>query len=220
MNKFKLAAGVILIFLVGALAGSLGTGQYIRHGTKDFGREIPSPNRRKTLFMKKVSSELDLTESQRTEIGKIVEESDAKVMAIRRQYLPEIKKIWDHGFELISGKLKPGQQKKFDALKRKIERRHSRAFINSILIRKRPGQILSNLKESLNLNDDQVVKVRPIIENNYEGLNRIVKEYREKDRPDLFSIRRDVQDLQNNTEKELAAILSKDQMEAYIKIQR
>ena len=70
MNKLKLIAGVILIFLVGALAGSLGTGLYLSHGIKGFGKEVSGPHRKEALVMERLSSKLDLSKSQRAEIGK------------------------------------------------------------------------------------------------------------------------------------------------------
>ena len=130
MNKLKLISGVTLIFLVGGLAGALGAGLYLKRGGGDFDREIIGPHRKVAMIMEKLSSRLDLTESQQAEIGKIVEESYAGIMAVKRRYLPEIKKIIDQRFEAINEKLTSEQQKKLAEIKQKIERRYEAAYTN------------------------------------------------------------------------------------------
>ena len=118
----------------------------------------------------------------------------------------------------MKDKLNPEQQKKLEELKKKIETRHARAFINSVLARKKPGQILLILKDRLSLTDEQLAKVRPIIEENFERLDKIVMKYREKDHPEIFSLRSEVRKLRKTTEKDLATILTTEQLEEYQKI--
>ena len=219
MNKLKLVAGVILIFLVGALTGALGTGIYFKNRMERFSAGGPPPRLRKVLVMKRLSKELDLTEQQRHAFEKIVEESEVKILALRRQYLPEIKAIMDRSFELMKDKLNSKQQKRLEELKERLENRHAKALINSVLTKKRPGQIILDLKERLNLTEEQATKVRPIVEMNIKRLREIVEEYRGQDRPKLPSLRREIREIQRSTEKGLADILTEEQMETYRKRQ-
>jgi ATP-dependent Lon protease len=120
MNRWKLISGVVLVFVLGVLVGSMGTGLYVKH------RFVPSkrdPKARKAFIMEKLSKELDLTQSQKTRIGKIV----SQMVDRRREYFvkrrPEIKRIMDHGFSQIRKELNSDQQKKLDALRERFEKR-------------------------------------------------------------------------------------------------
>ena len=219
MNRLKLAAGVILIFLVGALAGALGTGEYFRNRMERFGPGGPPPHLRKSMVVKRMTEDLDLTEVQRAEIEKIVEESEAEVMAIRRTYLPEIKKVLDQSFELMKTKLDAKQRKKLEDLKERIGQRHARAFINSITP-ERPEHTISTLKKRLNLTKEQTAMLRPIIEENFEKLKKIVEKYRGKAHPEVSCIRREVRNLRINTEKRLKDIFTVEQLQEYRRMQK
>ena len=120
MNRWKLISGVVLVFVLGVLAGSMGTGFYFKH------RLVPSkrdPRSRKAFIMEKLSRKLDLTQSQKIRIEKIV----SKMVDRRREYFvkrrPEIRRIMDHGFSQIKKELNSDQQKKLDALREKFEKR-------------------------------------------------------------------------------------------------
>ena len=105
MNKLKLAVGVTLVFLVGALAGSLGTGVYLKHRMEKFTVGRPGRPPRTAFLMRRLSRELDLTDAQRAEVKEIVEEYQEKIFAVRRKFLPKIKEITDQSFALIRDKL-------------------------------------------------------------------------------------------------------------------
>jgi hypothetical protein len=221
MNKTKLSIGVVLVFLAGVFAGSLGMGIYLKHQLKGFepGGHPPPPHERHDFIMKRLSNELDLTEAQRIEIEKIVEDSEAKIFAIRRQYLPEIKKIVDQSFSLMKDKLDPKQQEKLKELHERLKNRHARALIHSIPINKTPEQILFKIKEQLELTYEQETKLRPIIETMVEERRKIVDKYRKQDHPAFFSLEREMHALQESIEKRFAEILTEKQMEKYRRIQ-
>jgi undecaprenyl pyrophosphate synthase len=219
MNKLKLVTGVILVFLVGALAGSIGTEMYFRHRMERFPPGGPPPPVRTALLMKRLSDELNLTNAQRIEIKKIVEESEAKMFAIRRQYLPEIKETIDQSFALMKDKLNADQKEKLEKLHEKIKNGHAKAFIHSVLTEGTSQQILSKMKQRLNLTEDQEMKVRPIIEGAVGERRRMVEKYKEQDHPDIFSLTGEMHKLQEATEKRLAEILTDQQMEQYREIQ-
>ena len=122
MNRLKLVIGVTLVFLFGALAGSLGTGLYLRQEMERFERGRHGGPERAAFLVKRFTHDLDLTEAQQAEVRKIVEESEQKIKAIRQQYLPEIKGIIDQSFALMGEKLSPEQQKKLYKLHEKLER--------------------------------------------------------------------------------------------------
>jgi Spy/CpxP family protein refolding chaperone len=124
MNKLKLVIGVTLVFLFGALAGSLGTGLYLRQEMEKFEGGKHGGPERAALIVKRFTHDLDLTEAQQAEVRKIIEESEKKIRAIRQEYLPELKGIIDQSFALMREKLSPEQQRKLDMLHEKLERSH------------------------------------------------------------------------------------------------
>ena len=122
MNKLKLAAGVILVFLAGSLAGSVGTGIYFKHRIERFSSGGFGHPGRRALLIKKLSDELDLTDTQRIEVEQIVEQSQKRIFAVRRQYMPEIKEITDQSLTLIRDKLNNEQKRELDKLHEKLKR--------------------------------------------------------------------------------------------------
>jgi hypothetical protein len=219
MNKLKLIVGIILVLLVGALAGSLVTGIYFKHRIEQFASSGGSHHRRKAV-MKRLTNRLDLTEEQRIEIEKIVKESQSRIYAIRRKYLPEIREISDESFALIKENLNPEQKEKLAKLHKKLKDRHAKAFIQSIQTEESPEQVLSKMKEQLNLNEKQVRTAQPVIEESIKDRRAIIQRYKEKDRPDFHSLRREIRERQGSLEKRLSQILTAKQMQKYRDIQK
>jgi len=118
--RWKLISGLLLVFVLGILAGSLGTGFYLKHRLAPL---IKEPRARKTFIMKRLAKELNLTSDQKTKIDPLVEQMIEK----RREYYlknrPEIKKIMDQGFAQIREELNEDQKKKLDGLREKFHRR-------------------------------------------------------------------------------------------------
>lgn len=118
--RWKLISGLLLVFVLGILTGSLGTGLYLKHRLAPL---IKEPRTRKTFIMKRLSKELHLTSDQKTKIEPIVDQMIEK----RREYYlknrPEIKKIMAQGFAQIREELNEEQRKKLDALREKFKKR-------------------------------------------------------------------------------------------------
>ena len=218
MNKLRLIAGVILVFLVGALAGSLGTGLYLKHSIENSVAGGPPPRLKKVLLIRRLSNELDLTEAQCTEIEKIVKEAEMRIFAIRRKYLPEIREITDQSFALMKEKLNPDQTEKLEKLHAKLRDRHARAFIRSIQIETTTEQVLSKIRDRLNLTEDQETGIRPVIEQVIGQRKSIVEKYKDQQHPDIFSLGHEMQELERSVEQRLSEILTKEQIEEYRKI--
>lgn len=116
MNKLKLAAGVILILIVGVLAGSLGTGIYYKKRVQRFESGGPPVSERVRIVLGRFSEDLKLTDEQRTEFEKIIKESQEELMTLGRSILPEIKKINEQTFASINEKLTDEQKKELERL--------------------------------------------------------------------------------------------------------
>jgi len=120
MKKWKLITGVVLVFVLGALAGSLGTHLYQRQWSERFWKD---PAARRAVFLQRLMRKLQLTEVQQKEFKAIVEEVDRKLLALRKESRAEIKGIIDESFTRMKEKLDPDQQKTLEEFKAKHEAR-------------------------------------------------------------------------------------------------
>jgi len=120
MNTLKVWAGIVLVFLLGVLAGSLATGIYFKHRIERFSKGERPPI--KVVLMKKLSQELDLTESQRVEIEGILDQLEATLLDLRRKHRPEVEKLFERSFGLIGEKLNSEQKKEFVEIREELRR--------------------------------------------------------------------------------------------------
>ncbi|MDM8526240.1 hypothetical protein QUF80_22920 [Desulfococcaceae bacterium HSG8] len=120
-NRIKIIGGLLLVFLLGIVVGSLGTGIYIKHRVEKF--VGGSPLRKGALVMKKLTSELDLTAPQETEIKKIVDNTLIQLYEFKQKHRPELEKIFDSSVVLIKEKLNDEQKEKMDRLHEKFKKR-------------------------------------------------------------------------------------------------
>jgi hypothetical protein len=219
MNRLKLTLGVILVLLVGALAGALGTKIYYQQRIERFAPVKP-PHRRKIFMMKRLSDRLDLTKEQQPEIEKIVEDFQSRISAVRREYLPKIEEITDQSLRSMEEKLRPEQKKKLTKLRKRLKKRQERAFLRTIQVKETPEALLARMNKRLNLTDEQAKEMRPILEEDIRERRKIIEKYQGRDRPSLISIKREMRELRRLTEERLARILTGLQYRAYLEMQK
>lgn len=120
MKKWKLVAGVLLVFVFGVLIGSLGTGFYHQYL---FGRFRKDPAERKAFVLKKFSERLDLTENQQMVFKTIIDQVDQQRRAQILKNRSEFKRIRDESYMQMKKVLNPDQQNAFDELIKEIRKR-------------------------------------------------------------------------------------------------
>lgn len=120
MKRWKLASGLLLVFVLGILAGAFGTRIYLKDR---FAHLRKDPKARQAFIMGKLSKELELTPDQKIKVEKIVEQVGAKRREFFLKNRPEIKKIMDEGFLQIKKELNNDQQKKLDVLREEFKKR-------------------------------------------------------------------------------------------------
>ncbi len=224
MNKLKLWTGIILVFVLGALAGSFGTGMYIKHVFTQFafekpGEGPPPPPPVMRFLMRRLESRLDLTGARRAEIEKIMEESMEEFHNIRRNYQPELSSAVEKFLERIKEKLSAEQQEKLDKFHSDLKERwqHRRGF-GPRSAHEMSGRLFSGLKDSLDLSDVQEKQVRPIIEAGVEERQKIFETHFGKDHNDRLAVRKEMDELRVTTERKLKKILTEEQMNKYREI--
>jgi hypothetical protein len=113
-DKFKIFAGILIIFLLGAATGSLVTNIYFKKEFRSWKKGKIFGKR--GFLIDELSQKLDLTATQKQEIEKIMEESFEKIFQLKRKHRPEIKEIFKKRNALIKEKLNDEQKEKFDEL--------------------------------------------------------------------------------------------------------
>ena len=128
VKRLKVCIGILLIFVLGMLAGTLGTGFFIKHRIGRFvGGEGPLPPIR---VLERLSGKLDLSKPQQIEIEKILKQAHAQLIEFRRGYRPEFEKIFNDTIEQIKQNLDNRQKQKLDKLTESLKHR----------FRKHPGR--------------------------------------------------------------------------------
>jgi len=215
MRKLKLASGIILVFLVGGLTGSLATGMYLKHRYESLAVHGPQHPSRMNHLMRRLSDKLDLKAAQRRAFSEILEDYERQVFSVRREYLPEIREITEQSIERMKAELNRDQRDQLERLHRQLRKRHARAFIRSVELRPGPTPPVSALRERLNLSQSQVEKLREILGDEKETIRGIIDRYKEQDTPDIHALKRDLRKVQEHTEARVAEILDGNQLNAY-----
>ncbi len=119
MKKWKLVAGLALVFILGLLVGSFGAGLYMKH---HFIHPRKNPSEMRAFLLKRFSQKLDLTEEQKNEFKAIIDQVGERLEEHFRKTHSEIGKIIEPGFSQMKKILSPDQQKKFDEVIEKFKR--------------------------------------------------------------------------------------------------
>jgi hypothetical protein len=121
-KKLKVWAGILLVFFLGALAGSLGTSAYLKHRIERFSRgKRPSI---RMVLIKKLDRELDLTDTQRVEVEKILDQLETKLRELRQKHRPDLEEAFAHSFDRIKDRLDQEQKPELDKIRQELRKRH------------------------------------------------------------------------------------------------
>jgi len=220
MDKLKVAIIILLVFAVGALAGSLGNKLYFKHRFERFAKAGRPPLMH--ILMRKIVQDLDLTGAQKTDVEKIVRQAEEKVVSFREKYHPEFEKIMDDTITQIKEKLTDEQKKKLDKLHEELKMRGRlgpRGMHHQAMMGGMPDQLFDTMKERLNLTKEQEEKIRPIIDASRQKKQTIFKKHGEQERENIRILEKDMQALDKDIEKQLGSVLTEEQLKKYQKIQ-
>jgi len=218
MNRVKLAIGVILVFFVGAFAGVLVSGMYLKHRMEQFTASGPGRIAMKSRLINRLSAELDLSTAQRVEIEKIVDEHQAQMSRVRRQYLPETRDIADQSLAKIRDTLNQVQIQKLDELRHRLKPWRPSMPPDLGLLAISPKERLRMMEERLQLSAEQTLAVRRILEAQAAKGREIREKQKRGETQDFVSSRRQMIALQRSLENRLAETLSEQQMKEYKKM--
>ena len=112
MKNWKAILGVVAVFLLGMIAGSLITFGVIRQ-MFPLGR---GPQVRTDFIVRKLSWDLWLDAQQREQLRGIVQEGQQEMKAVRQPMHPQVEAILDRADAKVRAILRPNQVEKFDKL--------------------------------------------------------------------------------------------------------
>lgn len=123
MKKWKPITGVILIFVLGVLTGTVGTGWVMKHRHFPFFKD---PDHRKAMVMKQFTKRLDLSDTQKARVEQIVEEFDGRMQEKLRHLHSEARHVLEEGFAEIQKVLNEDQKQKLAQLRKEMEARREK----------------------------------------------------------------------------------------------
>ena len=122
MKRWKLITGVIIVFVLGILMGSLGIGLLYKYRVI---RPVkPEPSEKRALILKKYSKALVLSPEQITGFKKIIDEMDIQRREFFKKNRPEMKKFREQGVIKMKTLLTSDQQDKLDKLHQTFRKRY------------------------------------------------------------------------------------------------
>lgn len=122
MNKTKAIFGVILVFMLGAVCGAMGTHMINRNRSDSFMKGTPES--RETAIVSHLTRKLELDSRQQSQISQIIHENHAAMNRIRTQYRPQIQSILEQGQSRIAAILTQEQNTAFQKIIEERKRHH------------------------------------------------------------------------------------------------
>ncbi|HXI84238.1 MAG TPA: hypothetical protein VNL17_09125 [Verrucomicrobiae bacterium] len=112
MKNWKAIVGVIVVFVLGGLAGSITTIAVVRHRlVHGHGDQMMAD-----MIVRRLSWELRLDRDQRVQLRTIVAEGQQEMKVVRKQIQPQVEDILTRSEAKVRVVLRPDQQEKFDKL--------------------------------------------------------------------------------------------------------
>jgi len=124
MKNWKAVAGVMLVFALGALSGALVAHRFCQHRFENMMHG--GPKAVGDFIVKKLGHELDLDQSQKDEVSKIVSEAHSEMDALKKQFRPQMDAIINKSEDRVRAILKPEQRERFEKFVKEREERMER----------------------------------------------------------------------------------------------
>lgn len=129
MKKWKIIASIIIVFLLGVLAGALVTHKSYQHRVEGIMKGESKTMRE--VIVRRLNRELHLDANQSEQLHSIVEETHAEIKKVRRQFRPQIEEVLARSQEKIRAILQPDQLEKYEQIiaerkKRREDRENTR----------------------------------------------------------------------------------------------
>jgi len=124
----KAAAWVVVVFLLGAIAGGMFGYGYAHHSVAAANTPLPEPERR-AKRVEQLTHELGLTPDQAKQLDAILLEWHGNAKAIHEQADVQMEQLRQKGRDEIRAILTPEQKPKFEAFLRKLDEERKRSTV-------------------------------------------------------------------------------------------
>lgn len=112
MKKWKAIIGVILVFVLGAAAGSIVTHKVCQRRMESIVSGGPHAVRK--IMLERMNRELKLDDNQRAQLEAIFTETHDQIRAAKKQVEPQIDSILDRAEDKVRAMLRPDQRERFE----------------------------------------------------------------------------------------------------------
>ena len=114
MKKWKAIVSIILVFLLGTLAGTLITYKIYQHRVE--GIIKGEPKTMKELIVRRLDRKLHLDGNQLEQLRTIVEETHAEIRKVRKQFRPQTEEIFARSQDKVRALLRPDQREQYEKI--------------------------------------------------------------------------------------------------------
>ncbi|MBM3858314.1 MAG: hypothetical protein FJ395_01540 [Verrucomicrobia bacterium] len=126
MKHWKAILGVLVVFVLGAIAGGLVTRGFYQKRIRALwrGQMVVAPE----LIVREMGGQLNLTPEQRAQIAPIIDDTRQRLQQARAQSEPQVREAFQDMLRRIRETLTPEQQKRFDRLNAERRERWKKVF--------------------------------------------------------------------------------------------
>lgn len=216
MNKLKIVIILALVLLVGICAGALGTRMYLGHQLEGFhSTRSRTPDDRVKKIVTRLVDDLRLDAAQTVEVEKLVTKMEARATAIRVSYQPELRKVYEEGFQRINERLADEQKKKLQARQEKLIPRYNAYYFRSLRAAQMAIPDAAELKARLGLDAAQESQAAAILADQRAQQAAVIERYEKADRPDLAAVSADLAEIGKTARNRIIAVLTPEQLIRY-----
>ncbi|MFH2063726.1 MAG: hypothetical protein ABIK15_00840 [Pseudomonadota bacterium] len=224
MSRLKLWLGVLMVFILGAAAGSFGVIQYHQHR---FGHIMEAPGEGPVMpfppkvmlprLLDRLDQELNLTASQKKKIRIILEDAMNSFETFRAEYHPQMIAIKEKADARIKALLQPDQIGKFNDMTKRFKKHPPppppmSGFQGEMMDGPPPEFIMGGMERQLHLKPEQREKVRAILDENFSQRREALMKLKLGETGTHGGIKQKISELNKETEKKLQPILDADQL--------
>ena len=122
MKKWKTILSVLLVFLLGGLAGALGTYKICQQKIENIMKD--EPRTRSEFIVQRLSRELHLDSSQLEQLRTIVGETHTEIKNARKQIRPQMEEILARAQDRVRATLRPDQLENYEKIVAERKKKH------------------------------------------------------------------------------------------------
>jgi hypothetical protein len=215
MNTAKLVVILVLVLVVGIFAGSLGTRIYLRHELQRAEASRQTSEEKVNRIVGRLTDDLKLDAGQQAEVRKIITATEARATGLKALYAPELKEVYDRGFEQIGAELNAEQKVKLQKRQDKLSSRYNAIYFKSLQTARAGIPDMDTISRLLNLNASQRDRVQAIMKDRSAREDLVIGKYQKMERPDIMALEQELRRVRAAEMKDLSQVVTRDQLEHF-----